>query len=217
MAGPLGPVSALVLAAGQGRRAWPHDKLLTLDRAGEPMVARSVRIALRSRADRVLVALGHRAAAIEAALRPLGTDPKLRLLQVPDHKDGMAHSLRHGIQAAERLGCAAAIVCLADMPLVAPATIDRLIRAWAQSTIRPHAVLPVWRGERGHPVLWDRERFAALLALDGDRGARAVLQAPGTRRLEIDAGDPGVVADFDTPDRLHLFTSMGGDGDEPLG
>jgi molybdenum cofactor cytidylyltransferase len=65
---------------------------------------------------------------------------------------------------------------------------------------------PLYRGVQGTPVLFAGEVFAELSALDGDAGARSVVQARPERvaRVAIDAPMP---LDIDTPEdyaRLHV-------------
>ena len=60
-------------------------------------------------------------------------------------------------------------------------------------------------GRRGHPVLWRRALFPRLLTLQGDTGARALLDAPDLLALPVETGDDGAFADFDTPARLAAF------------
>jgi len=62
-------------------------------------------------------------------------------------------------------------------------------------------VAPRYRGTPGHPVLFDHSVFAELRALDGDRGARAVIERDPSRVaiVEVDAPPPG---DVDTPEDL---------------
>ena len=181
---------ALVLAGGAGRRARPWDKLLTRDRSGQPMIARTLGAVGASGADPVVLVLGHEAARIRVAC------PGAAFLHAADHAEGLAASLRCGI---------AALVCLGDMPLVLPATIDRLLGAWRAACPRPDAVLPVSNGCRGNPVLWDRRMFETLLGLRGDNGARALLDRPHHAVLAVETDDPGVLEDFDTPARLASF------------
>jgi molybdenum cofactor cytidylyltransferase len=57
--------------------------------------------------------------------------------------------------------------------------------------------VPRWRGERGHPVLFGRAHFAALEALNGDRGAASLLREHPVHWVEVE--DPGILQDIDRP------------------
>ena len=184
-----------MLAAGRSSRMAPHNKLLVPDRAGKPMVARVADNALASRARPVLVVTGHRAGEVAAAL---GGRP-VTLVPAPDFADGLSASLRAGI-AAVPAGCAAALVCLGDMPLVSGALIDALIAAWGEAG-RPAAAMPVYAGQRGNPVLLARGLGPDIARLSGDSGAGPLLRGrPDVFEWEV--GDAAVAADIDTPSAL---------------
>ncbi len=164
------------------------------------MLERTVAAVLGSRARPVVLVGGHEAGRLREVC------PGLPLVAAADHAEGMAASLRVGIARAKADGWGAALVCLGDMPLVRSATIDRLIEAHGGGDAID-VVLPLADGRRGNPLLWDRRLFAALAALRGDAGGRTLLGAPGLRRLEVETGDPGVLVDNDTPERLAAFAA----------
>jgi molybdenum cofactor cytidylyltransferase len=188
-------VAAIVLAAGMSRRMGGTNKLLApID--GAPMVARVVDAFLASKADPVLVVLGHEAERVRAALA--GRD--VRFVENPAYEEGLGASLRAGIEALEE-DVDAALVGLGDMPRVQPAHIDRLIEAFdpaGPATI----VVPVHERKRGHPVLWSSRHFAEMRKLGGDVGARGLLErhADAVRAVPID--DAAIHLDVDTPEML---------------
>jgi molybdenum cofactor cytidylyltransferase len=85
------------------------------------------------------------------------------------------------------------------MPWVQPATVRAVAAALAAGA---DVVAPWHRGRRGHPVGFGRACLPALLALDGDEGARHVVAAWAGRALRIDVDDPGCLLDVDRPDDL---------------
>ena len=115
-------IAAVVLAAGRSRRMAPHNKLLVADRTGKAMIARVVDNVLSSNARPVLVVTGHQAEQIQHAL---GGRP-VRYVHAADYAEGLSASLKAGIAAVPE-ECAAALVCLGDMPLVTGRMIDRLL------------------------------------------------------------------------------------------
>ena len=189
-------IAAIVLAAGRSRRMAPHNKLLIADRGGKTMVTRVVDNVLSSHARPILVVTGHMATEVESAL----AGKPVRFVYAPDYGDGLAASLRAGI-AAVPAECAAAIVCLGDMPLVTGRMIDRLIAAYDPEAAR-RIVLPTFNGKQGNPMLWDRRFFAEILAISGDSGARFLVGKYPDQVAEIEIGDDAVLRDFDTPESL---------------
>ena len=123
--------------------------------------------------------------------------PRVRELVNAGADEGMGSSLR---LAAHSLppGTSAVVVGLGDMPEVASVTISALVEAWRP--LGPAGIVaPVFKGERGHPVLFGSDHFPGLRELAGDRGARAILQDRADDLLLVDVSDPGVVLDLDKP------------------
>jgi molybdenum cofactor cytidylyltransferase len=189
-------IAAVVLAAGRSRRMAPHNKLLITDKAGKPMIARVVDNVLSSNARPVLVVLGHQADQVEQAL---GGRP-VRYTHAPDYAEGLSASLKAGI-AAVPPECAAAIVCLGDMPLVTGRMIDRLLAAYDPDEGRL-IVLPTFRGKQGNPMLWDRRFFPEILGISGDSGARFLVGKHMEVVAEVEMADDAVLRDFDTTESL---------------
>jgi len=189
-------IAAVVLAAGRSRRMAPHNKLLVTDKAGKPMIARVVDNVLSSNARPIMVVTGHQAEQVEHALagRPV------RYVLAEDYAEGLSASLKAGI-AAVPPECAAAIVCLGDMPLVTGRMIDRLLSMYDPEEGRL-IVLPTFRGKQGNPMLWDRRYFPEILAITGDSGARFLVGKHAEAVCEVEMADDAVLRDFDTTESL---------------
>lgn len=189
-------IGAVVLAAGRSSRAAPANKLLVALREGGKLVVATVDHVLASRADPVIVVVGHQADAVMGAL----AGRRVIFVRADRFEAGMAESLKAGIAALPDT-VAAVLICLGDMPLVDAATIDRLIAAYDPDEGRA-IVVPTHRGRRGNPVLWDRQFFGAFMALEGDAGARHILAQNIDHVAEVAMDDDRVLRDFDTADAL---------------
>ncbi len=190
------PIAAVVLAAGRSRRMAPRNKLLVADRTGKPMIARVVDNVLSSNARPVLVVTGHQA---EQVQHTLGGRP-VRYVHAADYAQGLSASLKAGIAAVPE-DCAAALVCLGDMPLVTGRMIDRLLSSYDPDEGRL-IVLPTFRGKQGNPMLWDRQFFKEILEITGDSGARFLLGKHLEFVAEVEMADDAVLRDFDTTESL---------------
>lgn len=116
-------------------------------------------------------------------------------------QEGMGASLRDGARAVVNTPPWIA-VGLADMPFVQVATLKSLIARAGQAPASTRVVRPSYRGELGHPVLFNGALLSALCATSGDVGARPVAQAHKRHTLVVDVADPGVVRDIDEPSSL---------------
>jgi molybdenum cofactor cytidylyltransferase len=192
-------IASIILAAGRARRfhAGPDDTKVLAELAGKRLVRHVAEAALNSRARPVLIVTGQAADKVEAAL----SDLDVTFIRNPDPDAGLSRSLDLGLKAlpAEISG---AVILLADMPYVTAALIDRLVAAFAAAPKKPQAVVPVHAGRRGNPVLLGRTIFADAMSLEGDRGARTLLEAPGAVVVECPIDDEAVAIDIDTQEAL---------------
>jgi molybdenum cofactor cytidylyltransferase len=188
-------VGALVLAAGQSRRMGALNKLL-VEIDGKPMARRVVETALAAGVAPVVVVLGHQAERVRAALAGL----PVTTVDNPDFADGLSTSLKAGV-AALPSDIEGALVCLGDMPLVAPGDIARLLAAFNPTEGRA-IVVPTRRGKRGNPVLWGRRFFAEMRDVAGDTGAKHLIGAYPELVAEVEMPGDAVLVDIDTPQAL---------------
>jgi len=124
----------------------------------------------------------------------------VRYVHAHDYADGLSASLKAGIAAVPE-DCAAALVCLGDMPLVTGRMIDRLLSHYDPDEGRL-IVLPTFRGKQGNPMLWDRRFFPEILEITGDSGARFLLGKHIESVVEVEMADDAVLRDFDTTESL---------------
>jgi molybdenum cofactor cytidylyltransferase len=187
-------IAAIVLAAGKSLRMGTNKMLANF--RGEPMLRVTVASIANSSVDQIIVVTGHERLKAEAILNGI----KLRTVHNPHFADGLSTSLRCGLEAISETADAA-IICLGDMPLIEPHLIDRLIAAYnpvEQRTI----VVPTYRGQLGNPVLWGANHFIKLMSLEGDRGARSLIDQLRAEVVEIESTTNAVLRDADTPEAL---------------
>ena len=191
-------IGAVVLAAGSSRRYGARPKLLAR-LAGRTVIEHSLDALHGLPVRPVVVVTGRARRRIEPVIRNArGGQPGLRLVHNPAYRQGMASSLQCGLAALPR-HCHGALVCLGDMPDIEPRLVARLCATW-------HAgldyVRPVGRGLPGHPVIVSRRLFPAIAALEGDRGAKTVLDAVPRARYRLIAARKAHGRDIDTPAAL---------------
>ena len=191
-------IAALVLAAGRSSRMPDRNKLLeTLD--GIPLVLRAVNAALASLSTSVTVVTGHAADRVTATVAARN----VRLIHNPDYADGMASSLRHGIESLPA-DVDGAVILLADMPLIHAVHIDALIEEFSA---RPGIIVPTSNGKRGNPVLWPRSFFSEICAIQGDQGARQLLDRHADQITRLDLASEAIFTDVDTAEMLATLKS----------
>jgi molybdenum cofactor cytidylyltransferase len=187
-------VHAIVLAAGRSSRMGGPNKLLALF-GGEPLIRRMVERVEASRASGVTVVTGHQADRIRAAL--FGLDAAI--VENADFATGLASSLKAGVAKIPE-SAAGALVVLGDMPDVSTADFDRLIAAFVAAG-GTSVVRATHNGKRGNPVILPRSLFSAVARLEGDTGARHLVESEGLAVIDVEIGE-GASVDVDTPDAL---------------
>lgn len=189
-------VEAVLLAAGKASRmgvGGAHKLLADFD--GEPLVRRCAEAAVEAGVGTLHVVTGHRGEEIEAALS--GVD--CHRVHNPAYEEGMASSLVAGLSA---LGSDAAglLVMLADMPGVTADHLKRMTEAFRRAGGR--AIVRATAGEkRGNPVILPRATFAAIRQLQGDVGARQIVETSGLEVIDVDIGAAAHL-DVDTPEAI---------------
>jgi molybdenum cofactor cytidylyltransferase len=188
-------IAAIVLAAGRSSRMRGANKLLA-EVDGTAMVVRAVDTTLASKARPVVVVTGNDAERVAAVL----AGKPVTVVHNPDYADGISTSLKRGL-AALPADVDGTLICLADMPRLAPATLDRLIAAF--NPVEGRAIcLPTWNGKRGNPVLWARRFFPEMAELAGDVGARHLIGEHADLVCEVAMPDDSILTDIDTPEAL---------------
>ncbi len=181
-------IVGILLAAGQARRFGSQKLLATLPKSNHTVVAASAAnllagvgrvIAVSARDERVMRALDDAGCELTVNERAL---------------DGMGTSIAVGVEATE--AASGWIIALGDMPYLNVETIARIKYALEAGA---EIVVPRLAGLRGHPVGFSATHRAALLALNGDRGAKSIIEAHLSKLHWLDTDDRGVLADVDTP------------------
>ena len=190
-------VAVVLLAAGRASRmgeGGSHKLLAEFD--GVPLVRRSALTAMAGGASAVIVVTGHRRDDIEPALRDLAVEQVF----TPDYASGMASSLVAGVgtQAAQRAD--GVLVMLADMPGVTSDDLKTLIAAFREANGQA-IVRAVSGGKRGNPVILPRGVLNAVMRLEGDVGARHIIETSGLPVVDVDIGEAAHL-DVDTPEAV---------------
>lgn len=183
--------AAIILAAGFGSRMG-RDKM-RLDWNGRPLPAWPVLAAIEAGLDPVIVVLAPGHDDLARALTSLGA--RIAINFAPE--GGMGGSLRCGIEALTGESEAVAVL-LGDMPLVSSGLLRRLVAELAPArgiTI----TAPVRAGRRGNPVVFHHSHLRDLAAIEGDVGARGLLERHSAALGLIETEEAGVHADLDTP------------------
>jgi CTP:molybdopterin cytidylyltransferase MocA len=180
-------VAGVLLAAGAGSRLGTPKALVEL--GGRRLADRGADLLRDGGAEPVIVVLG--AARVDV--------PGVVAVHNPDWATGMGSSLAAGLRAVPE-DCAAAVIALADQPLIGPGVVRRLIAAYRAGA---EVVAAAYDGKPRNPVLLARRHWPEVLATAvGDAGARPFLRAHPELVTVVECADIGSPDDLDTPGDL---------------
>lgn len=189
-------VVAIVLAAGASSRFGPTNKLLA-EVGGKPMIVRVVEAIAASPVGEIIIVTGRDRDQIEDVLR----QSPIRFAHNDAWQNGMVSSIRTGV-AALAATIEAAFIVPGDMPFLTAHVVVTLLNEFEQ-TGRHSIVFPTTlTGEQRNPVLWPARFFGVLADLEGDRGAKHLLQKHSGAALAVPFSDEQVFADVDTVGEL---------------
>jgi len=179
-------IACVILAAGASTRLGQPKQLVKL--VGETLLERTVRIALQSACDPVIVVLG---ASAEAILAQCDLAPAQIVIN-DTWQEGMGSSIRAGIAAIGQ-DADASILMTCDQPAITVEHIKALIQAGRELN---QVVGSSYAEMRGVPAYFPGTRFTELLELARDIGARHLLAS--SYAIPLVGGE----LDIDTPSAL---------------
>jgi molybdenum cofactor cytidylyltransferase len=198
-------IGAIILAAGESRRMGFPKALLPYARSGgseTTFLEHLLDVLNRSRAEPIVVVLGHEAERIRSSVDPASWG-RARPVVNDRYREGMLTSILAGLAALEESDVEGALVLPVDHPDVSPETVDLLITRFEQT--HSPILLPVHRGRRGHPVLFSRTVFDEIRRAPEAVGARQVVWDHQEDLSEVEVSDPGIGRDVDTPGDYRSF------------
>ena len=185
-------IGAVILAAGESKRMGAQKLLLEVK--GKPLIERVVD-SFRGIVDEIIVVLGHEPEKLIPTLEKLGVNWVVNL----NYREGMASSFKEGIRKMKEFG--AVFLALGDQPIVDRYFLVKAIDAWKHGA---KIVSPVYKGRKGHPVLFDRSLFDEVLKLGKNQLISDVIHRHEGDHKVIEAGE-WAVTDLDTPESLQAL------------
>ena len=182
-------ISAILLAAGQSKRMKGENKL-TKKIQGIPLIKLSVQNILASSINELIIVLGHQKEIIE---KFIDKNEKIKFVFNKDFESGMASSIKAGLNHLSN-NTEAFFICLGDMPLVNKNIYNDLIKSKNNNKI----IVPTYKGEQGNPILFSKTMKAKIMTVQGDSGAKMILQLNEDKVFNFETNNENVVKNFNT-------------------
>ena len=184
-------ICAIVLAAGLSSRMGVQKLLLPF--GGKTVIAHIIDQLLASNVDEVHVVVGHQAERISAELSVRAVS----IVKNPNYKSGMLSSVRCGLQSLPEK-CRAVMVVLGDQPSITTGLIDQMLQSFAAT--EKNILVPLYKGKRGHPILFSSHYRDEILTQYGDVGLRGLLHGHSEDTFELAVSTASVLCDMDCPE-----------------
>jgi molybdenum cofactor cytidylyltransferase len=187
-------LAAVILSGGESRRMGSPKALIPY--RGATFLQHLLDVARHPKIAPVLVVLGPHADQIR---KEVTLEPSSVVIN-HDWEKGQLSSIQAALRhlAAAEPQTDGIMLFLVDHPLVSAALVDQLIAEFHRSG-KP-IVLPTFHSKRGHPVIFARRLYEALLAAPLEKGARTVVWAHAGEVLEVPTEEEGVVLNLNDPE-----------------
>jgi molybdenum cofactor cytidylyltransferase len=186
-------LAAVILSGGASRRMGAPKALLPY--RGGTFLEHLLKVTDHPRIGWRRVVLGADAAAIAERVKM----PADEVVINENWEDGQLSSVQAGVRSLPE-GTDGILLCLIDHPLISRELVGALVERFYESG-KP-IVLPVYKGRRGHPVIFASRSYGELLGAPLETGARAVVWAHSDEVCEMETSDEGCVLNLNDPDAL---------------
>jgi molybdenum cofactor cytidylyltransferase len=186
--------AAVILAAGASTRLGQPKQLVAIE--GEPLLVRTSRLVVEAGCHPVVVVTGFDAERMQDAL----ADMPVIIGENIDWMSGMGSSLRCGVAALEGMvgRPSDVLILVCDQIALSVELLRELLRVHALGN-QP-ITASRYAGRAGVPAIFPARYFPELQRVEGDRGARGILELHAEDVALVEFGD-GVI-DLDTPEQL---------------
>ena len=190
-------ISTILLAAGQSKRMNTENKLVKKIK-GIPLIKCALNNILKSSVNEIVIVLGYQSEIIE---KLIDKNDKIKFVFNSNFETGMASSIRKGVENLSKK-TDAFFISLGDMPSINYDTYDQLIECKKNQKI----IVPMFKGQKGNPVLFPKSFEKIMLSIQGDCGAKKILENNKKQVLNIEINDPGIIKDIDVLDDFNNLT-----------
>ena len=187
-------ISAILLAAGQSKRMNGENKLIK-EIQGIPLIKLSVKNILASSIDELIIVLGHQKEIVE---KLIDKNEKIKFVFNKNFESGMASSIKTGLNNLSEK-TEAFFICLGDMPMINQDVYNQLIRSRNNKEI----IIPTYKDQQGNPILFSKSMKSIIVSIEGDIGAKKILEQNKDKILKVKIDDINITKDFNTKDNFN--------------
>jgi molybdenum cofactor cytidylyltransferase len=192
-------ISGIILASGLSKRMGA-DKLL-FNIGGVPVIERVIAAASKSKLGEIILVCSRESTAC------IGRRYGVKIVSNNAPHLGQSHSIRLGVENS----CQSTdgfMFLVGDQPFINESIINELIESFTPE--KCSAVVPLYNGTRGNPVIFATHNRDKLLSLSGDSGGRVLLEELKGRVVTVGFADEKSGLDIDTQEEYEEVIKLEG-------
>ena len=124
---------------------------------------------------------------------------KIKFVFNKDFSNGIASSIKVGLKKISKQ-TESFFICLADMPNVNKNIYNNMIKFKKSNEI----IIPTYKGQQGNPVLFSILMKDIIMNIDGDVGAKKIIEMNKDKIFNLETNDINVTVDFNTKESFSL-------------
>jgi molybdenum cofactor cytidylyltransferase len=190
-------ITGIILASGFSKR-MEKDKLL-LEVGGIPVIERVLKAAKSSLLDDIILVYQNE------KVGAIGGKYRVRTVYNDSAHEGQSAAVKLGVRKS-RPDTDAFMFLVGDQPFLEPATINTLIDQFTRN--QQSIIVPVYNGKRGNPVIFPSLFRDNLLAIEGDRGGKMVIEKMEDRTRFVPMEESATGIDIDTQEEYERIQKL---------
>ena len=193
---------AIVLAAGKSTRYGKSNKLFS-EIHNKTLIFHIVNEIINSKVKKVIIVTGRDHKEICTILKGFNVD----IIYNQNYETGISSSISTGVNHLPQKS-SSAMICLADMPLLATNDYNEMIDFNQQNGGVSRIVAPYRNKTIGNPVIFGKNYFKQLYCLNGDKGGKAILDKNSENLIKFKTKSEGFYFDIDNKNDFLKFKSL---------
>ena len=185
-------ISCILLSAGESRRFGSPKALAPIGK--NTAVEYIQNILLVSPVDEIIIVLG---AHLQEIKPYVFNHKKVRFVYNKDYKLGQTSSFQAGISCISK-NSAGIMLFPVDYPYISAKSLEEIIRIFKINS--PPVLIPVFKGQRGHPPIFNASIKHDILNLGVQQGVNTLFTRHTPMTVELN--DAGIVKTFNTPEEF---------------
>ncbi|GAA0727716.1 molybdenum cofactor cytidylyltransferase [Clostridium malenominatum] len=182
-------VSAVIMASGYGKRMGQNKLLMPLK--GKPVLEHVINSIKRCDFNEIIL-VGR-----DKEVLDLGFDKGISIVENHEAYKGQSQSIKLGVENANK-NSEGYMFFTGDQPFIDNRTINLLLGEHYEN--KDKIICPMYKGERGSPVIFPSIYREALLNLQGDEGGRSIMKSNLEEIIFVQIEDGKILMDIDTPE-----------------